>query len=108
MSARRADFLDGTSAAKRPSEPRNQTHRRKTMNRIYAALAAVSLLASAPAFAKSHVTKPVVAEGAKAEGDAKPAEAKPAEKPAKKTTKKTTKKTEKTEKEAAPEAAPAK
>ena len=82
------------------------------MNRIYAALAAVTLLAS-PAFAKSHhvakapaavsdkaETKP--AEAKPAEGEAKPAEAKP------KKTKKTTKKTEKTEKETAPEAVPAK
>ena len=85
------------------------------MNRIYAALTAVTLLAS-PAFAKSHhVAKAPVAD--KTEGKtevkadtAKTDEAKPAEgeKPkTKKTTKKTTKKVEE-KKEAAPEAAPAK
>src|SRR5580765_6682434 len=81
----------------------------KVMNRIYAALAAVTLLAS-PAFAKSHhIAKAAPAVSDKAE--TKPAEAKPAEgeaKPAEtakpKKTKKTTKKTTEEKKEAAPEA----
>jgi hypothetical protein len=83
------------------------------MNRIYAALAAISLLASPAAFAKSrsHVAKAPVAD--KAEGKtevkadaAKTDEAKPAD-GEKKTSKKTKKPTKKAE-EKAPEAAPAK
>jgi hypothetical protein len=94
----------------------NPIAKENIMNRIYAALAALSLLAT-PAFAKSHhVAKAPTAVSDKAEtkpAEAKPAEAKPAEgeaKPAEakpKKTKKTTKKTEE-KKEAAPEAAPAK
>ena len=77
------------------------------MNRMLTALSLISLFAAAPAFAKSHVAKPVVADKAEGTGDAKPAaDAKPAEGTK---TKKTTKKTKKAEKtEAAPEAAPAK
>src|SRR5437870_4468802 len=112
MSARAAHFAGGMRAANAACQPAKSSQRRNPMNRIYAALTAVTLLAS-PAFAKSHhvVAKPAaVGEKAAVKGDAaKTDEAKPAEgektKP-KKSTKKSTKKTEKTE--TAPEAAPAK
>jgi hypothetical protein len=77
------------------------------MKRIFAALALASLFASVPAFAKSHVAKPVIKADTAKTDEAKPAEGGEKAKP-KKSTKKSTKKTEETKKEAAPEAAPAK
>jgi len=71
------------------------------MNRIITALALSGLFVAAPAFAKTHVNKPVAsagdkaAAGDKASGETKPEGSTETAKPAKKTKK--TKKVEKTE-----------